>query len=35
MNYRPNKIAGAIRFWHRQFRFAVAATVGGGSALGR
>jgi len=22
-----NKIAGAIRFWHRGFRFAVAATV--------
>jgi len=31
----PNKIAGAIRRWHRQFRFAVSAAVGGGSALER
>jgi len=31
----PNKIARAIRSWHREFRFAVRVTVDGGSALGR
>lgn len=31
----PNNIAGVIRFWHRQFRFAVPAAGGGGSGLGR
>jgi hypothetical protein len=31
----PNKIAGAIRCRHHQVRFAVPATIGGGSALGR
>jgi hypothetical protein len=32
-NQMPNNIAGAIRRWHHQFRFAVSAAVGGGSAF--